>query len=180
MCICELSNIMNRRPHALHCGVSSVTRRWMKCSFPLFLLLAIGSAYGKAAAQPAPPIVGMVASTSSMSSTKSTFGETFRAGVSAVDISPTSLPALRSGGFLQASCDRVVDPLYARCLAISDGTETIVIVIVDSCMFPATLCDEIKRLATTADRHTDRSHPDQRNAHALRTVDHDDVSGYRG
>ncbi len=71
-----------------------------------------------------------------------------RAGAAAVDISPVTLPALRNGSFLQANSNRVDDPLYARSLVISDGKETIAIVIVDSCMFPRTLCDEIKRLAT--------------------------------
>ncbi|MDG2126580.1 MAG: c-type cytochrome [Fuerstiella sp.] len=75
-------------------------------------------------------------------------GSSLRAGSAAVEISPTTLPALRNGGFLQASSDRVDDPLHARCLALNDGAQTIAIVIVDSCMFPRTLCDEIKRLAT--------------------------------
>jgi len=52
-------------------------------------------------------------------------------------------------GFLQASSDRVDDPLHARCLVLSDGKETIAIVIVDSCAFSRALCDEIKQLATT-------------------------------
>ena len=69
-----------------------------------------------------------------------------------MDISPVTFPALRNGGFLQASSKRVDDPLYARSLVISDGKETIAIVIVDSCMFPRTLCDEIKRLATKQTR----------------------------
>ncbi|MDE0937839.1 MAG: c-type cytochrome [Mariniblastus sp.] len=71
-----------------------------------------------------------------------------RAGAAVVDISPETLPALRNGGFLQATSNRVDDRLHARCLVMSDGKETIAIVIVDSCMFPRTLCDEIKRLAT--------------------------------
>ena len=71
----------------------------------------------------------------------------FRAGAAAVDISPQTLPAFQNGGFLQAKSDRIVDPLHARSLVISDGSETIAIVIVDSCMFPTSLCDQIKRLA---------------------------------
>ena len=70
------------------------------------------------------------------------------AGAAAVEISPVTLPALRNGGFLQGVSNRVDDPLHARCLVVSDKRETIAIVIVDSCMFPTTLCDEIKRLAT--------------------------------
>ena len=37
-----------------------------------------------------------------------------------MDISPVNLPALRNGGFLQASWNRVDDPLHARCLVIGD------------------------------------------------------------
>ena len=70
-----------------------------------------------------------------------------QAGTAVVDISPVTLPALQNGGFLQAMRDRIDDPLYARCLVISDEQETIALVIVDSCMFSTALCDEIKRLA---------------------------------
>ena len=72
----------------------------------------------------------------------------FRAGASAVDISPRTLPAIRNGGFLEASSDRVDDPLHARSLVLSDGRQTLGIVIVDSCMIPRDVCDEIKRRAT--------------------------------
>ena len=71
-----------------------------------------------------------------------------RAGAAAVDISPQALPALQNGDFLPRVTNRVVDPLHARALLLTDGKETIALVIVDSCMFPTTLCDEIKRLAT--------------------------------
>ncbi|MFT5299588.1 MAG: putative membrane-bound dehydrogenase-like protein [Mariniblastus sp.] len=74
--------------------------------------------------------------------------ESMQAGAATVDISPESLPALMNGGFLQKNESRVADPLFARSLVISDGKESIAIVIVDSCMFPTTLCDEIKRLAS--------------------------------
>ncbi|MEO1983441.1 MAG: hypothetical protein ABGZ24_23260, partial [Fuerstiella sp.] len=75
-------------------------------------------------------------------------GPSLRAGAATVDISPRTLPALHNGGFLQRSANQVLDPLHARSLVISDGKETIAIVIVDSCMFPTTLCDELKRLAS--------------------------------
>ena len=49
---------MNQKLHALNCGESSfVTSRWVKCLFPMALLLTTGSVYGQAAAQPSPPIV---------------------------------------------------------------------------------------------------------------------------
>lgn len=71
-----------------------------------------------------------------------------QAGAAAVDISPKTLPALKNGGFLQAIEKRIADPLHARSLVLSDGEETLAIVIVDTCMFPTTLCDEIKRIAS--------------------------------
>jgi len=73
-----------------------------------------------------------------------------RAGVAVTDISPVTLPALRNGGFLQASSDRMDDPLAARALVLSESKKTIAILIVDSCMFPRTLCDKIKRIASKA------------------------------
>ncbi len=72
-------------------------------------------------------------------------GGEFRAGAAAVDISPRVLPAIRNGGFLEATSDRVDDPLHARCLVLGDGKTTLAIAIVDSCMVPRDVCDEIKR-----------------------------------
>jgi hypothetical protein len=76
----------------------------------------------------------------------------FRAGAAAVDISPRTLPALRNGGFLEASSDRVDDPLHARCLVLSDGNTTMAIAIVDSCMAPRDVCDAIKHRVAKATR----------------------------
>ena len=70
-----------------------------------------------------------------------------RAGAVAVDISPLKLPAIRNGGFIEASSNRVDDPLFARCLVLADATEVLAIVVVDSCMVPRKVCDEIKALA---------------------------------
>lgn len=70
--------------------------------------------------------------------------QVLRAGAVAVDISPLQLPAIRNGGFIEASSNRVDDPLFARCLAIADATEVLAIAVVDSCMFSRKVCDEIK------------------------------------
>jgi putative membrane-bound dehydrogenase-like protein len=70
-----------------------------------------------------------------------------RAGAAAVDISPITLPALVNGGFLQRSANRIDDPLFARALVVSDGEETIALVVVDSCMLPTEVCDSIKHIA---------------------------------
>jgi hypothetical protein len=66
------------------------------------------------------------------------------AGASAVDVSPRTLPVIRNGGFLEATDDRVVDPLYARCLVLSDGKQSLALIVVDSCMIPRELCDQAK------------------------------------
>ncbi len=73
---------------------------------------------------------------------------TFQAGASAIDISPRQLPAIRNGGFLEATSNRVEAPLFARSLVVADGSETIAISIVDSCMFPTDVCDAIKAEVT--------------------------------
>ena len=70
-----------------------------------------------------------------------------RAGAVAVDVSPLKLPAIRNGGFIEASSNRVDDPLFARCVVVADASETVAIVVVDSCMLPRKVCDEIKALA---------------------------------
>ncbi len=70
-----------------------------------------------------------------------------RAGAVAVDVSPLKLPAIRNGGFIEASSNRVDDPLFARCVVVADASETLAIVVVDSCMLPRKVCDEIKALA---------------------------------
>ena len=68
------------------------------------------------------------------------------AGASAVDISPRTLPVRRNGGFIEATATRIADPLHARALVLADGRTRIALVVVDSCMLPRTLCDEVKEL----------------------------------
>ena len=41
-----------------------------------------------------------------------------RAGAAKVDVTPRTLPVIRNGGFLEASDNKVVDPLHARCLVL--------------------------------------------------------------
>ena len=69
-------------------------------------------------------------------------------GRAIVDVTPRQLPVIKNGGFLEASANRVVDPLFARCLVLDDGDRRIAIVVVDSCMIPRDLCDQIKQLAS--------------------------------
>jgi len=76
--------------------------------------------------------------------------KTFRAGAFAMDITPFEFPVIINGGFVQQTADKVATPLHARCLVLDDGASQIAIVVVDSCMLPRKLLDEVKRLATTA------------------------------
>lgn len=71
-------------------------------------------------------------------------------GAAAVDVTPRLLPVIRNGGFLQATDDKILDPLYARSIVLDDGTERVAIVVVDSCMIPTDLCDAAKQLAVKA------------------------------
>lgn len=71
-----------------------------------------------------------------------------RAGVAKVDVTPPLLPVIRNGGFLEATDNKVNDPLHARCLVLDDRVTRLAIVVVDSCMVPIDLCDEAKRLAS--------------------------------
>jgi len=71
-----------------------------------------------------------------------------RAGAAKVDVTPLVLPVIRNGGFVEATADKVVDPLHARCLVLDDRVTRLAIVVVDSCMLPRDLCDEAKRAAS--------------------------------
>ena len=71
-----------------------------------------------------------------------------RCGAANVDITPQKLPVIQNGGFTQVIASRVQDPLHARAIVLDDGKTKIAIVVVDSCMIPTKVCDQIKALAT--------------------------------
>ncbi len=75
-------------------------------------------------------------------------GKTFRAGVAAVDISPVKLPVISSGSFLTRSGNVIHDRLFARGLALDDGTTRLVFVVADTLFVPRDLCDEVKEAAS--------------------------------
>jgi hypothetical protein len=84
----------------------------------------------------------------SMAFSNETAGErNFRAGVSAVDISPTKLPVITSGGFLARSGSVIHDRLFARGMALDDGETRLVFVVVDTLFVPRDLCDQVKQAA---------------------------------
>ena len=72
----------------------------------------------------------------------------FRAGATKVDVTPQTLPVIRNGGFLEATDNKVIDRLHARCLVLDDRVLRLAILVVDSCMLPRDLCDEVKRTAS--------------------------------
>ncbi len=77
----------------------------------------------------------------------SSYAQAFRAGASAIDVTPMKFPVIQNGGFLERQIHLATEKLYARCLALDDGQTRMAIVVVDSCMIPRTLCDEAKALA---------------------------------
>lgn len=74
-----------------------------------------------------------------------------RAGAAAVDITPQKFPVLVNGGMLEHKATKVTDPIYARSLVLDDGTVTIALTVVDSCVLPQPLIDDAK---TQASRRT--------------------------
>jgi hypothetical protein len=73
--------------------------------------------------------------------------EMFRAGAASVDITPEKLPVISSGGFLARTGTVIRDRLFARGLALDDGTTQIVFVVADTLFVPGELCDEVKEVA---------------------------------
>lgn len=72
----------------------------------------------------------------------------FRAGAHAVDISPKTVPIVTSGQFLPLVAERSLDPLHARSLALDDGQQRLVIMVVDTLMMPRELLDRVKGTAS--------------------------------
>jgi hypothetical protein len=71
----------------------------------------------------------------------------FRAGTAAVDITPTTLPVIVNGGFLERQAGQIHDPLMSRALVLDDGSLRLALVVVDNLMMEQELIDEAKRLA---------------------------------
>ncbi|WP_395743385.1 PVC-type heme-binding CxxCH protein [Prosthecobacter sp.] len=72
----------------------------------------------------------------------------FRAGVSAIDITPTTFPRIIAGGFLEGRGEKITDKLHVRSFVLDDGRTKIAFAIVDTCMMEQTLIDEAKALAS--------------------------------
>jgi len=74
----------------------------------------------------------------------------FRAGAAVGDITPTKWPVYLVGSFSERPAEKAWDPLSARALVLDDGRTRLAIVIVDSCLIPRVLFDEVKRRASKA------------------------------
>ncbi|MGB3120919.1 MAG: LamG domain-containing protein [Verrucomicrobiales bacterium] len=72
----------------------------------------------------------------------------FRAGAAVVDVSPVKLPVLINGNMLPKSVAEIKTPVNARALCLDDGKITLALVVVDTCMMPRTLLDEVKAEAS--------------------------------
>ena len=71
----------------------------------------------------------------------------FRAGAATSVITP-KLGTSINGNMQDGTARHVHDELNARCLALDDGTNKLVLVVADACMIPREVFDEAKRLVT--------------------------------
>lgn len=67
-------------------------------------------------------------------------------GAIVTDVTPVELPVLVNGSMTSRTVDKVNTPISARTIVISDGEERIGISVVDSCMLPRELLDDVKAL----------------------------------
>ncbi|MGB7343018.1 MAG: LamG-like jellyroll fold domain-containing protein [Pirellulaceae bacterium] len=68
-------------------------------------------------------------------------------GAAVIDISPTQMPVIVNGGFTSRTADEIKTTVNARAIVLTDGTDTIAIVVLDSCMVPKETLDEAKQRA---------------------------------
>ena len=71
----------------------------------------------------------------------------FRAGAAVTDITPTKFPVRVNAMFTERSAQQAMDRLYARSIALDDGSTQIVMCVVDTCMMARDLIDEAKKIA---------------------------------
>ena len=73
-----------------------------------------------------------------------TTGAPLRVGAYQVDITPTEFPVYVNGYFNPRYFTEVLDPLYAKAVAIECGSEKFVFALLDSCLFSSSIAEEIK------------------------------------
>ena len=67
-----------------------------------------------------------------------------QAGAAMIDVTPEKFPVVVNGGFFPQYVDTVQDPLYVRCLVLSDGKQLIALVVIDTCVIPFDYCERLK------------------------------------
>lgn len=77
--------------------------------------------------------------------TSATFAD-LRVGATVTDITPVEFPVLVNGSMTSRTVDKVTTQLNARTLVLDDGTLRLAICVVDSCMLPRPLVDDVKAL----------------------------------
>jgi hypothetical protein len=73
-----------------------------------------------------------------------------QAGTAIVDITPQEWPLAPRGSFTPRPVNSAHDPLFVRCLVLDDGSTSIVLALVDSCMVHRDLLDPAKKQASEA------------------------------
>lgn len=73
---------------------------------------------------------------------------TFRAGVFAMDVTPTNFPVIVNGGFLAKTADKVHSQLHVRWLVFDDGQTRVALGVLDTCAVPVEFADAVKARAT--------------------------------
>ncbi len=71
----------------------------------------------------------------------------FRVGAAVVDVSPLTFPVAVNGSMTARFAERVETPVNARAIVVAQGDAPIAMVVVDSCMLPRDLLDEVKAMA---------------------------------
>ena len=70
-----------------------------------------------------------------------------RVGAAVIDITPEKLPVIANGGLVLRMLDTVKTPLSARAIVLDDGQLRLGMIVVDTCLTPRPLMDEVKELA---------------------------------
>ena len=74
-------------------------------------------------------------------------GRRLRVGLCAKDITPTEFPVVVNGMFGPRLAQKAHTRLFARAMVLDDGTLRIAIVVLDSCVLPREMLDEVKEQA---------------------------------
>ena len=90
----------------------------------------------------------MLVALAPLASTAADAPRVFRAGAATSVITP-KLGTSINGNMQDGTARHVHDELHARCLALDDGTNKLVLVVADACMIPREVLDEAKRIVTT-------------------------------